>query len=802
VLRKKSFNLNLRRKIHMQLGKGLISLFIATAFLATFLSGSSNLLQAQDEFLLEEITVTAEKRESDIQKTPLPISALTEDTLVRQNVNQMFELEKIVPDMNIQFGASSLTVVTIRGVAAGDWCPTCESPNVVHLDGVVLSRMNALENQFFDIERVEVLKGPQGTLYGRGASAGTINIITRKPELGSFGGHAEVEFGNFDMMRVEGAINLPISETWAMRAALRSIKRDGYYEDTNINNWEAQSMRLSALWKPDDRSSLLLTTDFSTYNVAPATFWSGRQFLGTAGNMTAIHPADNPWEIRQWYEGLIDGTYNRADNWGIMAQYDYELDFATATLQYGHRSLNEDQVIDFELSMFNPIAFDADGNVESGTFTINPFPFPPVLSSIATAYSDSVEARLASNTSAAAGDSLEWIVGLYAFKESIYQHASGAFVNYLVDKLEAKSYAAFGQATWTPFERLHLTGGIRRTSDEKVQGFDNTGPIYGDVKDFIHGEWDKTTYKANISYDIADESMIYGQFSTGFKAGQTTTDGMVADPEILNAYEFGSKNRFFDDRLQVNLEFYYYDYKNYQDFAEAYLCQVNDGSGGCVDVTGDGIINEADCYEENTTIAPGGAKQKGASINLLWLITSKDRVSANISYQNNKYQTYNPGEALLSRYPLAQFVDTVEDDETGREFGPAPWRGNVSYTHIFNIGETGTLEVTGDLFYEGEGLEQIMRMNLPDEYAMPGREAYWLGDISARYSSSYGMPSGMLWHVRAWVNNVWDSTDFASSTFSDEWAGGAFYFGAPGTGYYSGNYVLPRTLGIAVGANW
>lgn len=126
--------------------------------------------------------------------------------------------------------------------------------------------------------------------------------------------------------------------------------------------------------------------------------------------------------------------------------------------------------------------------------------------------------------------------------------------------------------------------------------------------------------------------------------------------------------------------------------------------------------------------------------------------------------------------------------------------GNISYTRSFDIGEDGLLEVTGDLFYEGENIESEMRINTPQEYALPGNDAYWLGDISARYSSSYGMPAGMLWHVRAWINNVWNSTHLSNKRYSDS-SWGAYPY-APQSGLIYGAHVYPRTFGIAFGANW
>lgn len=151
-----------------------------------------------------------------------------------------------------------------------------------------------------------------------------------------------------------------------------------------------------------------------------------------------------------------------------------------------------------------------------------------------------------------------------------------------------------------------------------------------------------------------------------------------------------------------------------------------------------------------------------------------------------------------AHYPNAIDVDPT-DDETIRELGLSPWHGNASYTHTFNIGETGLREVTGDLFHEGKGIDQIMGINEPVEYAMAGLDAFWLGDISVRYSSGYGMPFGMSWHVRAW-NSIWDSDDLYERDYADDIRNQNIF--ASHSGYMVGRYTQSRISGIAFGANW
>jgi hypothetical protein len=299
--------------------------------------------------------------------------------------------------------------------------------------------------------------------------------------------------------------------------------------------------------------------------------------------------------------------------------------------------------------------------------------------------------------------------------------------------------------------------------------------------------------------------MTYLQYARGVKVGNIETNRFPIPSEQLDAWEWGLKSRFLDDRLQINIDAYHYHYKNYNQWFSGGFC-ISDVNGDhfCDDANGDGAIDNLDMDPFYTgSVSPGDGKSKGINIAFQWLLTAADRVRGGFTWQENKYGVYDRPAAVLAMYPgMDTFLQPGQGAAlTGREFGSAPIRANVRYTHTFKIGDTGTLDVSGDLYYEGDGIDQIMFMGETKEYAMPGREAYWLGDITARYSSSYGMPAGMLWHVRFYANNVWDSTDLDSRDFHETIRGPGDVF-PPQSGYVTGGHVMPRTMGIAVGANW
>ena len=221
--------------------------------------------EAADEFTLEEITVTAEKREAQLQKIPMSIDVVREQEMRVYNVNQINDIQKIMPDVSVNTQVGSFNQISIREVQMIQFNPIFETTVATHLDGIQLNRFAGLDNFFFDLERVEVLKGPQGTLYGRGSTAGSMNMITRKPTLDEFNGNASLEFGNYGRYRADWAVNIPLVDKMAVRISGRRNIFDGY-SDSGMGNMNSWSHRLSFLWEPNDRTTIKLTGDYTESN--------------------------------------------------------------------------------------------------------------------------------------------------------------------------------------------------------------------------------------------------------------------------------------------------------------------------------------------------------------------------------------------------------------------------------------------------------------------------------------------------------------------------------------------------------
>ena len=217
---------------------------------------------------LEEVTVTAQRREEAQQSVPLAITALSADMLERQQIRSIAQLDQVVPNivMNPNTGTSSASKIFLRGVGEDESFFTADTPVGIYVDDVYIARQTGAMFDLFDIERLEVLRGPQGTLYGRNTSAGAVKLVSRKPTLGEYQGQAELTIGSFDRVDVRATGNMPLGDTVALQGALLMRTRDGYtrnaFDGKDVNDQDVKGLRLSLLAEPTDRFRALLSADY------------------------------------------------------------------------------------------------------------------------------------------------------------------------------------------------------------------------------------------------------------------------------------------------------------------------------------------------------------------------------------------------------------------------------------------------------------------------------------------------------------------------------------------------------------
>jgi iron complex outermembrane receptor protein len=299
---------------HLLRSRGLPHQYTETIPIALCVSNPSS--AQEEEFTLEEITVTAEKREATLQKVPLAIDVVRPDDMNSRGVFDTQDLGKILPDLKINMSAANYMQINLREVPDLIFNPEFETTVSMHVDGVQLTRNQGFNNYFYDMQRVEVLKGPVGTLYGRGSTAGAINIITQKAILGEFGGNFSVEFGNYNERRYMGAINIPITDKLALRWAGRIYKHDGY-TDVGYNDANGYGTRLGMTWEPTDTDTITASVDFEGYDNEGG--GSTGVYLDVFGNLSIVpNTTTNPNNLSgttvpdTWDSGPIKTPYRIA----------------------------------------------------------------------------------------------------------------------------------------------------------------------------------------------------------------------------------------------------------------------------------------------------------------------------------------------------------------------------------------------------------------------------------------------------------------------------------------------------------
>ncbi|KQX25014.1 MULTISPECIES: TonB-dependent receptor [unclassified Sphingomonas] len=540
-------------------------LLMGAAMAAAILAPSVAMAQdadTGDSVGIAEIVVTAEKRETTAQKTPIAMSVLDASALERNGVSNLLDLTSLAPSLN--FAQNSVnTIITIRGVSSRDTTEIGDPAVSISQDGFYYQRPFGFNDTIYDLERVEVLRGPQGTLYGRNATGGAINVITAKPTK-EFSGKASIGYGNYNAITAEGAVNVPLSDTIQARASFMMNKRDGYrknnYNGRDGDDADSVSGRLQVKFTPTERLSLLLSGQVTSIGGVGPTFY-GVPFNGPVNN-NVRPPLDRNGSVLGLPRQSLDGT-----NKSIQLTADYDFDFATLTYLGGYRNQKYRQVRDL------------DGIAKSDAY------FLP--SEDARDWQH--EVRLTSN----ADGPFKWQAGAFYFREKnstetffstftspIAPGQALARFAFIYPSVIARSKAAFGQASYEIIPGLQLEAGVRYSKDYKARrGYANTtNTAYtgiGNVPTDVSTSSSKWTTHFAANYQINPRILVYIKRDTGYKAGGFSDVQNIGNvpygPENITSYEIGTKTRLLDNRLQLNISAYNYDYKDQQ------ISQFNNG---------------------------------------------------------------------------------------------------------------------------------------------------------------------------------------------------------------------------------
>ncbi|CAN5882775.1 TonB-dependent receptor [soil metagenome] len=559
---------------------------------------------------LEEVTVTATKTETNLQKTPIAISVISAAAMEDRHAEALISLQDgAIPSLRVatfEARQSALTI-GIRGIVPFDANQTARDQGVgVYIDGVYLGRQQGLNSALFDLERIEVLRGPQGTLFGRNTEGGALSIVTKAP-TGVFGGRLSVGAGNF------GSYGAEIHQDFQEFSGI-SLKVDGLVQhqgpttenplsgQAGWNQYDRKGIRVSALYNPTDAFSAEVSADYASDENTP--FFSQLVSFNPYGKRVRTQaellagPASAPAGTINPLAPLVKVHTDRQSVSDIGTVQQPSLD------ETGGASLIMKYKVSPDLELRSITAARGVGTNQwdnSGIEARNVF--APNVNFGRYSLSDLYQRQFSQEFQAVGsfGDNLTYVAGLYYFKEHAKESAATPFTNvwnadgtaYTIrspygtsptsaatagwergtrfitraSRAEAESYAAYGQGTWTPasMDKLHLTVGGRVTKDKR------NGVLYtvnGKATNFIF-DYSKSRFDplVNLSYDAADGISLYAKYSTGYRAGganDRSATFQAFDAEEVKAYELGAKMDLLDRRLRVNLAAYAMDRDNSQ----------------------------------------------------------------------------------------------------------------------------------------------------------------------------------------------------------------------------------------------
>lgn len=538
-------------------------LALGTSTLTLICAGAATAQEAGAEPVrIDDIVVTAQKREENLQTVPVAVSVSTGEDLQARNVSNIDQLKLVVPS----FESTPLST-SIRGVGTATFSTSIEPTVSTVVDGVVLARPEMARGSFYDLAQVEILRGPQGMLFGKNASAGVVNIITNRPSLAGFAGAANINLGEDGDNRSDATVNLPLGEILALRVGGFVNRIDGpirnAVDDRRFNGNDEWGGRARLLWTPTPDIDVLLGADymrqdgsgllFSPYAMAP-----GSRFEA-AYALCGITPSPDNDEV------CVDGPQTgERENYGFSGQVDWSLSGGlTLTSITAARRASEIRDNDSD---------SLPTNILNTNFSDQQFE------------QFSQELRLTSPQ----GERLEYVAGLYYFSQQTDQTTvqTGSFglplppgflANSTIEsRIEGESLAAFGQLKYALTDQLSLIAGVRYTHDSLSLDYSQfTQPgrvgINPTVDRFDETTEDNVSWRVGLQYQVEPRSMVYATIARGYKGpgfNQTSianaTTSQYVGPEIPTSYEIGAKTTLLDGRLLFNVAAFHTTFEDYQ----------------------------------------------------------------------------------------------------------------------------------------------------------------------------------------------------------------------------------------------
>ncbi|RRI51370.1 TonB-dependent receptor [Pseudomonas aeruginosa] len=727
---------------------------------------------------LGKVTVTARRREEDSQKVPTPITVLGGETLEAQRISRVQDLQQVLPSVNVAYIHARQSSVAVRGIGNNPASDGLEGSAGIYLDNVYLGRPGMAVFDLLDIEQLELLRGPQGTLFGKNTTAGVLNISTRAPTF-TAERTVEVSGGQDGYFQGRGTVSGPLGETLAGRLSAYRARDDGYikniHDDNYLNGGERQGARGQLLFEPNEDFSLRWIADYNeedSSNGSMVVYGAAERFWQRAA-LVGASPLRDPQRRKVNINGrqhvsVHQGGSSLEANWNLAGGY--RLTSISAYRYWHFTPANDEQL---NVSAIN----DTGVEVHDRQF--------------------SQEIRLASPTDGA----FDYVVGAYAFRQNLGNktftsygpladlYLLGANLGALNDtyskangKIETDSFALFAQGTWHLTERLDFTAGLRGTYEEKNAKVERFAPLGGAavggvgaaVRNGQLGAYDSGDLSQynfapsallSLSYQFSDDLLGYASLSHGEKSGGVNlavgsapsagADSLLVGPERANDAELGLKSTLFDRRLLLNANLFWTGIHGYQ----ATTLYQAPGSTQLVQVLANAGSVRSRGLEFEATALP----LRGLTLNF------------NGSYNDVTYLSFKdaPCPAEVSTRPGAP----SSCDLTGqRVVGASKWIANLNGEYQWRLDDRFQPYVSASYAYRSaaEGTLDNSDLSKIDGYA--------LVNLAAGLRSDLG--DGQL-DTSVWLKNAFDK-DYYLSAFASI------------NGSYTASVGQPRTLGVSL----
>jgi len=770
--------------------RGLLGAFAVGASLLGVGTAYAQQAQSTGSQGLEEVVVTAERRSESAQSAPLALTVVSGEEIANAGISQPEDLGKLIPGLTVT--NTAITTISIRGVGTvTEFDSLAQLGVAVSTDGVYIDRATEVAGNFFDLNRVEALYGPQGTLYGMNATGGALNLITNKPTQ-EFGGYVQEELGDYNLRRSTGAINIPVTDTFALRASFYDSKRDGYLSD-GYDDEDLRAGRLHALWTPNSDISLLVTLEASRVggqgigNAFENFGLTGAQSSPLAESLRpfALVPAPPGFPATQEIP-QPGAPYQEFNNQTARAELNWNLGFGTLTYIPGYREQT--------FSYVQPA-------VQGG------------LASAGNSNQFTNELRLANQDGP-----WKWTVGVFTLNEHVDFDFHAGFVFFTLlpagipalatayqtlstPNYDTRSDAAFGETTYSFTDKFRAFGGLRYTTETKTsdlanqwfgEGFNIPGhstiaidPLTGVANNLYayntngRQEAVDTTGRVGLEYDLAPHSMAYASVSQGFKGGGfglAPPPQTEYKPEYLTAYTLGIKNRFLDDRLQLNVELYRWDYTDQQ------LAVIVPTIYGAL---------------EQITVNAASSNLSGADVSFLWAPEAQDRFGAQLQYEHAIFGAYSVITGLGPAGPdhgcfnVATTYDGIAAYRQSCGGLPLPftpeWSGNANYAHTFPLASGANVVIGGDVHFATWQQTQVTNAAGDLEHG------YGIFDANLGYQAPK-----KVWSLTGYVRNIGNKLVYTNPNPT----GDGFFPGIPKVDQPVSGILPPRTIGVILRATF